>query len=153
MSSSRVLNKALIIVRPIRLSSRVEVYFWPLLVALAVTLFPFDWLGEVWPAYGQVFDVVFATALSHQIGHATMFFLAGLFVMLSVPLLQRRTALYLGVMLAVAVGQEALQALFKWQLPTIWDGRDLFFDPTGFTLAYLLLWVWLRLRARKHAPA
>ena len=153
MDSSRALKKALIIIRPVRLSSSVEVYLWPLLAALAVTLFPFDWLGEVWPAYARVFNVVFATSLSHEIGHATIFFFAGLFVLLSVPLVQRRPALYISVMLAVAVGQEALQALFKWQLPTIWDGRDLFFDFTGFTLAYLLLWGWLRLRVSKRVPA
>lgn len=151
MERHRVFNKALIVIRPVRLAPGVQVYLWPLLAALAVTLFPFDWLEEVWPAYGRVFDVVFATALSHEIGHTTIFLLAGLFVLLSIPLLQRRPLLYVGLMLAVAVGQEALQALSKWELPTIWDGRDLFFDLTGSVLAFLLLWGARRLRARKQA--
>jgi hypothetical protein len=151
MNTQRALNKALIVVRPVRLSSGASIYLWPLLAALAVTLFPFDWLEEVWPAYARVFDVVFATALSHEIGHATIFLLAGLFVLLSVPLLQRWPLLYFGLLVAVALGQEALQALSKWELPTIRDGRDLFFDLTGFTLAFLLLWGLRRLRAGKQA--
>jgi hypothetical protein len=153
MDRNRALNKALIVVRPVRLLPGVYLYLWPLLAALAVTLFPFDWLEEVWPAYGRVFDVVFATVLAHEIGHATIFFLAGVFVLLSIPLLQRRPLLYFTVMLAVALGQEALQALSKWELPTIWDGRDLFFDLTGFMLAFLLLWGLRRLHARKQAIA
>lgn len=153
MDTQRALNKALIVVRPVRLSSGMYIYLWPLLAALAVTLFPFDWLEEVWPAYARVFDVVFATALAHEIGHITIFLLAGLFVLLSVPLLQRRPLLYGGLLLAVALGQEALQALSKWELPTIRDGRDLFFDLTGFTLAFLLLWGLRRLRSRKQAIA
>ena len=153
MDRNRARSRALIVVRPVRLSPGVQVYLWPLLAALAVTLFPFDWLEEVWPAYGRVFDVVFATALSHEIGHATIFLLAGLFVLLSVPLVQRRPPLYFGLLLAVALGQEALQALSKWELPTLWDGRDLFFDLTGFALAFLLLWGVRRLRAKKQAAA
>src|SRR5579871_4918764 len=136
MNTQRALNKALIVVRPVRLSSGASIYLWPLLAALAVTLFPFDWLEEVWPAYARVFDVVFATALSHEIGHATIFLLAGLFVLLSVPLLQRRLLPYMGMMLVIGIMQEAVQALFKWQPPGIWSGRDLFFDLTGSTLAF-----------------
>ncbi len=151
MDTHRALNRALIVVRPVRLSSGVHLYLWPLLVVLAVTLFPFDSLGKVWPAYAQVFDVVFATALSHEIGHTTIFFLAGLFVLLSVPLLQRRLLPYMGMMLVIGIMQEAVQALFKWQPPGIWSGRDLFFDLTGSTLAFLLLWGARRLRARKRA--
>ena len=151
MQSHRALNKALVVVRPVRLWPGVQVYLWPLLVVLAVTLFPFDSLGKVWPAYARVFDVVFASELAHEIGHTTIFLLAGLFVLLSVPLLQRRPLLYGGVMLAVGVGQETLQALFKWHLPSLWSGRDLLFDLTGSALALLFLWGVRRLRSRKPA--
>ena len=53
----------------------------------------------------------------------------------------------------VALRQEALQALFKQALPTIYDGRDLFFDLTGALVAYLALsaWHWARLKVRPGA--
>lgn len=111
----------------------------PALLAVVLALFPFDWLDEVWPAYAVVFRIVFATALAHEIGHATVFLLAGLLVLLSFPGLRRRPVLYLVVMVLGALSQEALQSLFKQSLPDIWDGRDLLLDLVGFALAYGLM--------------
>jgi hypothetical protein len=109
----------------------------PALVAGALVLFPFDWLADVWPAYARLFDVVFATALAHHIGHATIFFLAGLLALLALPGLRARPALYLAIMALGALGEEALQSVFKLHLPTLGDGRDLLFDLAGFTVAYV----------------
>jgi hypothetical protein len=50
------------------------------------------------------------------------------------------------IMILGAVGEEFLQALSRWQTPNVGDGRDLGFDALGFVLAYLLVWVWWRLR-------
>ena len=114
-----------------------------LLAAAVLVLFPFDWLGNVWPWYAQVFDVVFATALAHMIGHATIFFIASVLVLYSFPALRYRPVLYLAIMLLGAVGEEALQSLFKLQLPTMWDGRDLLLDSVGITVGYGVVRLWL----------
>ena len=96
--------------------------------AAALILFPFDWLGNVWPAYANVFDVVFATSLSHIIGHAALFFLCGCLLLVVLPVMRSHPLRYLGVMLIGALAQESIQSLFKLQLPTAWDGRDLLLD-------------------------
>ncbi len=117
-------------------------------LAAVLVLFPFDWLGNVWPAYASVFDLVFATALSHLVGHATLFFLCGCLVLIALPALRAHPSRYLGVMLLGAFAQEGIQDLFKLQLPTAWDGRDLLLDLTGIVAAYLAL-----LLARRIVPA
>jgi hypothetical protein len=127
------------------------VRLWPLFVGLGITLFPFDWLSEVWPAFGRFFDLVFVTARDHFIGHATMFLLMSLLALLSVPALRLRPAWYFGLMLLVGVGQEALQALFKQELPTIYSGRDLLvYDLAGIVLAYLAVFAWHRFFVRRE---
>lgn len=118
---------------------RVLIVLGAVAAAAVLVLFPFDWLGDVWPAYASVFDVVFATSLSHLIGHATLFFLCGCLVLIALPALRVHPLRYLGVMLLGALAQEAIQSLFKLQLPTVWDGRDLLLDLTGIVAAYLVL--------------
>ena len=119
--------------------------------AAVLVLFPFDWLGDVWPAYASVFDVVFATSLSHMIGHATLFFLCGCLVLIALPGVRAHPLRYLGLMLIGALAQEALQSLFKLQLPTVWDGRDLLLDVTGIVAAYLALLLARRVVSAKSA--
>ena len=113
------------------------------LAVVILVLFPFDWLGNVWPWYAQIFNVVFATALAHMIGHATIFFIASVLVLCSFPALRYRPVLYFAIMLLGAVGEEALQSLFKLHLPTIWDGRDLLLDSVGITVGYCVVRLWL----------
>ncbi|HLZ61411.1 MAG TPA: hypothetical protein VKR06_31065 [Ktedonosporobacter sp.] len=126
---------------------------WPLLGAAVLVLFPFDWLGEVWPAYGQLFDIVFATALAHHIGHATIFFIAAVLILYAFPALLARPLLYLLLLLLGALAEEALQSLFKLQLPNWGDGRDLMYDFIGIVLAYAILRLWSWARHKKPAPA
>lgn len=128
------------------------VRLWPFLIALAIALFPFDWLTEVWPAYRQVFDRVFVTARDHAIGHSTLFFLLGLFALVVSPALRKRPLLYLGLMLLVTLGQEALQSIFKQELPNIYDGRDILFDLLGVTVAFVVMWTWQWVRNRISLP-
>ncbi|HEY7346935.1 MAG TPA: hypothetical protein VH599_01355 [Ktedonobacterales bacterium] len=125
-----------------------QVRLWPVLAGLLIVLFPFDWLSEVWPAFGRPFDLVFVNARDHAIGHATMFLLMSLLALLSIPALRPRPALYFGLMLLVGVGQETLQAFFKQAFPNIYAGRDLFFDLTGVTAAYLIVFTWRWLRKK-----
>ncbi|MBV9228716.1 MAG: hypothetical protein JOZ18_05320 [Chloroflexi bacterium] len=115
---------------------------WPLLIALLITLFPFDWLSQAWPLFGEVFDRVFVTARDHHIGHSTLFFLVGLLTLLCLPMLRRHPLPYLGLLVLVAIGQEALQSLFNQRLPNLGDGLDLFFDLLGWVIAYMAIWLW-----------
>jgi hypothetical protein len=125
---------------------------WPFFIALAIVLFPFDWLAEVWPAYRQVFDRVFVTARDHAIGHSTLFFLLGLFALVVSPALRIRPLLYLGLMLLVTLGQEALQSIFKQELPNIYDGRDILFDLLGVVIAFGVVWTWRWARNQISLP-
>ena len=118
-------------------------------MAIVLVLFPFDWLSQAWPAFGQVFDRVFVTTRDHEIGHTTLFFIAALLVLFAVPMLCSRPILYFMLMVLGAVGEEAFQSLSKQQLPTIWDGRDLLFDALGFTSAYVVVWL-VSFIIRKH---
>jgi hypothetical protein len=124
-------------------------FLWFVLFAAVLVLFPFEWLSDVWPAYALVFDRVFATALAHEIGHATIFLLAGLLVLCSMPRLRRYPLFYTVILVLGALGEELLQALSlnRWQPPNVVDGRAFGFDTLGFVLAYLLVWVWWRLRS------
>lgn len=120
---------------------RTRVNWWPLAVGLAVVMFPFDWLSEAWPAFGVVFDKVFVTARDHAIGHTTLFFLLGMLALLSLARLKLHPLIYQGLLAPIALGQEALQSIFKQEAPRIGDGRDLFFDLLGWSLALGLIWI------------
>jgi ABC-type bacteriocin/lantibiotic exporter with double-glycine peptidase domain len=115
---------------------------WPFAIGVVLVLFPFDWLSNVWPVYGQVFDRVFVSAREHHIGHSTLFLIVGLLILLSFPALRSRSLLYFGLMISAALAQEAVQDLFTLHLPSPADGLDLVFDAVGFTIAYLIVWLW-----------
>lgn len=117
---------------------RTRVNWWPLAVGVAVVLFPFDWLSEAWPSFGVVFDRVFVTARDHAIGHTTLFFLLGMLALLSLARLRLHPWVYMGLVVPIALGQEALQSVFKQEAPRIGGGRDLFFDLVSWSLALVL---------------
>jgi hypothetical protein len=102
-------------------------------------LFPFGWLGAQWPPLGHIEDVVFATPQAHAVGHALLFGLLGLALWSAVPGVRGRFGLYLGVMLAAGVGQEAFQLLYKGRAPAPDDFRDLAVDLTAALAIYLAL--------------
>lgn len=121
---------------------------WLALPAAVLVFFPFEWLSNIWPAYARVFDRVFATMLAHEIGHATVFFLAGLLVLASIPRLRRYPLLYAAMMVLGLLGEELLQALSlnRWQLASLIDGHAFSFDTLGLVLAYLFVWIWQQAR-------
>jgi hypothetical protein len=108
--------------------------------ALALTLFPFDWLANVWPAYGAVFDRVFNSAASHHIGHTVLFGIVGLAILFIVPALARHPWRYTAIVVAGALAQESIQALAKRDWPNSGDARDIGFDLLGLALAFALVW-------------
>lgn len=50
--------------------------------------------------------------------------------------------LYTGLLVPLALGQEALQSIFKQEAPRLGDTRDLFFDLVGWSLALVVIWLW-----------
>jgi hypothetical protein len=120
----------------------------PLLVLLALTLFPFGWLGELWPAFGRGLDRVFSDDGRHAIGHAALFCLLGCATLLLLPRLRARPAMYLVMLMLVGVGQEFFQMLYKRQLLLFDDSRDLLTDLAGVAVAFALVWCWQKLHAR-----
>lgn len=126
---------------------RSRVNWWPLVVGVAVVLFPFDWLSETWPPFGTVFNRVFVTSRDHAIGHSTLFFLLGMLALLSLARLRLHPLIYMGLVVPMALGQEALQSIFKQEVPGIGDARDLFFDLVGWSVALGLIWLWYVARA------
>jgi hypothetical protein len=133
--------------RPATLEASTHPWRWALfglalaLIAGILILFPFDWLEGAWPAYSRLFDVIFATAAAHMIGHATIFFIAGLLLLAALRVLREQPVRYLALMLAGALTQEGVQSLFKRELPALGDARDLPLDLAGFTLAYSVVWL------------
>lgn len=115
---------------------------WPLAIGAVLVIFPFDWLGNVWPAYQQLFERVFVGAREHHIGHSTLFLIVGLIVLLSFSALRTRPLLYFLLMISAAIAQELVQDLFKYVLPDLSDGLDLLYDAVGFAIAYLIVWGW-----------
>jgi hypothetical protein len=120
--------------------------FWGALLAATLVLFPFDWLSEAWPAFGLLFDRIFVSASDHALGHTAVFLIAGLLVLWSLPQLRRSSMLFIIVLISGAVGEEFFQGLSRWRMPDSGDGRDLGFDVLGSVLAYLLVWIWWKLR-------
>jgi hypothetical protein len=120
-----------------------------LTAGLALVLFPFGWLGEIWRPFGQVIDSLFSTASAHAIGHSSLFCLLGLLVLAIFPALLRRPWRYLGLLLLAGVGQEAFQLLYKGRLLLFDDLRDLATDLFGLLLAFAIVWVWMQLRGRE----
>jgi len=125
----------------------------PVLVVLALILFPFGWLGETWPAFGWALGWVFATAREHAVGHTTLFCTLGALALATFPSLRARPWLYLSAILIAGVGQEAFQLLYKRRPLAFDDGRDLATDLAGALLAFGIIRVWQLIQGAKHHGA
>ncbi len=129
-------------------------YGWPVLILLGILWFPFDWLSEVWPAFGSPFRQVFRTAHDHFIGHTIFFFIVGMFILSIVPVLRRRLHWYILGLILAALIQETIQAFFRGQFPTFTDFNAFKGDVLGGMGAWLLWFVVLLLHAsRKRGTA
>jgi hypothetical protein len=122
---------------------------WPLLALTLIILFPFGWLGEVVPSFGLFTGWLFGTVEAHAAGHITQFVLLGLALLLIFPVLRQKPWLYVGILLAVAVGQECFQLVYK-QRPIVFDDlRDLVTDMVGIAIALGLIQLAHRLRMNR----
>ena len=118
-----------------------------LIALLAILWFPFDWLSVVWPAFGVPFREVFHNAHDHFIGHTIFFFLVGFFALTLVPALRRRPQWYFPGLVAAALVQETIQALFRGQAPTFTDFNAFKGDALGGISAFAL-WLLIGLLQR-----
>ncbi len=127
---------------------------WPVLVAVAILWFPFDWLATVWPAFGTPFRVVFRTAQTHFVGHTTFFFVVGMIALTYFPRLRRQPLAYFAALVACALVQETVQAIFRGEMPTYTDFNAFTGDALGGALAFAL-WTFIRFigRGRKSDAA
>ncbi len=114
----------------------------PLGALLALTLFPFEWLGAHWRSLGRMIDTTFPTDLQHAIGHFSLFALLGGLALATFPNLRARPWRYAGLLALAGLGQECFQLLFKQRPINFDDGRDLVVDLAGLALAFVLVQIW-----------
>lgn len=112
----------------------------PLLVLLALIVFPFEWLGLHWHALGWLITHTFPSDTQHAIGHATLFALLGGMALATFPSLRALPWRYALLTLA-GVAQEAAQLLFKQRPLAFDDGRDLVVDAVGLAIAWGVYWL------------
>jgi hypothetical protein len=124
---------------------------WPLLLLLGLLWFPFDWLSEVWPAFGVPFRAVFRNAHDHLIGHTVFFLIFGLLTLAYVRSLWRRPQWYVAGLILAALAQETIQALFRGEAPRFTDINAFTGDALG-GLAALAIWSALCLILARLAP-
>jgi hypothetical protein len=122
-------------------------YGWPICVLLGILWFPFDWLSQVWPTFGVPFRRVFRNAHDHFVGHTIFFFIVGMLILCIMPILGRRLHWYVLGLILAALGQEAIQAGFRGEVPTFTDFNAFRGDALGGISAWMLWFVLLYLYA------
>jgi hypothetical protein len=126
--------------------SPASIRLWPLLALLALALFPFGWIGEIWPAFDTLLGDMFRTVLAHAIGHALIFTVVGLALLLTFPGLQARPLRFLALIVLAGIAQETFQLLYKQRPLEPDELRDLATDMVGGFLALAIVrsGAWLR---------
>lgn len=121
---------------------------WPLFALVAFALVPYGWIAEKNPWFKQIVYRVFATEAAHAVGHSLIFIALGAALLAVFPMLAARPWLYFGIILALAVGQEGLQLLYKGRGLILNDLTDIGIDLTA---AYVVLAL-ARAAAARRAP-
>lgn len=112
---------------------------------LAGALFPFGWLAEQWPAFGDWVYAVFPNDAAHWAGHAAIFGALGAAALTIWPTLLRRPARYAALILAFALAQELMQRSYKGLRINRDDLLDLCVDVAAAAVVFAVA----RLRARR----
>jgi hypothetical protein len=115
---------------------------WPLLAILLIVIFPFGWLANLLPAFGQFTGALFPDVNAHAVGHTTIFLLFGLTLLGVFPHLRRHPWRYLALLLLAGLAQEGFQLAYK-QRPIEFDefrdlATDLFGGLAAFAIAMLI---------------
>ena len=120
------------------------------LLLVAITLFPFEWLGEQWPPLGKALLEGFNTDDERAVAHILLFGTLGLLSLATFPGLRREPLLYIAALFAVAVGQETFQFVFKDRDLAFDDFRDLAIDTAAFVTVYALVRLWWRITRKRR---
>lgn len=101
--------------------------FWTLIWILGI-LFPMAFLGRVWPAFGRLFDLVFAPNWMHVLMHGLLYAVLGFLLAGWIKPVSIRAGIKLiGLVMLVGILHESLQLLTAG----IWPG----WAPEVFDLA------------------
>lgn len=111
----------------------------PLAALLALTLFPLGWLAEISPPFERLAGALFASEAAHAVGHSLLFAAVGAALLAAFPGLRRRPIVYLALILALAIGQEAFQLLYKQRGVALNDLTDI---GTDLVAAGLVMALW-----------
>ncbi|NTU81266.1 MAG: hypothetical protein HGA45_18110 [Chloroflexales bacterium] len=111
----------------------------PLMLVLALTLFPFGWLTKLSSQANAIADVLFPTEAAHAVGHTLIFIALGAALLAAFPALRRRPPVYMAIILSVALGQEGFQLLYKGRGVVLNDLTDI---GTDLVAAGLLVALW-----------
>ncbi|GAB4432364.1 MAG: hypothetical protein OHK0015_19760 [Chloroflexi bacterium OHK40] len=111
----------------------------PLLLLVLFTLLPYGWFAQHWPWLDAVASWLFATEAAHAVGHALSFGALGAALLTVFPALCARPGLYLAIVLAVALGQEGLQLLYKGRGVIVNDMTDLGTDMVAAVVVLALM--------------
>ncbi len=109
---------------------------WPLALGLLVIVFPFGWLGEIWPAFGVALGSIFRGLWGHMAGHFLLFFMVGIVLLQSLPWLRTHFRDYLLLALGVGLVQELIQLAYKQRPVLVDDVRDVLVDLIGAGVAF-----------------
>lgn len=91
--------------------SRVGLLLW-----LVGILFPMVLVGKIWPAFGNVFDSLFAPDWVHVVMHALLYSVLGFLIASFIPLVSLKPVLLSSfLLLLIGIVQESLQ-LFSARL-------------------------------------
>jgi hypothetical protein len=104
---------------------------------LGILWFPFDWLSEVLPVFGNPFRMVFRNTHDHFVGHTIFFLIVGLLLLAYIPAL-RRAYWYVPALVVAALVQETVQAIFRGEAPTYTDTNAFAGDALGSLTAFAL---------------
>jgi uncharacterized membrane-anchored protein len=121
----------------------------PLIALVAIALFPFGWLTHLSPIADRLGDFFFPNEAAHAVGHALIFAAIGAALLVAFPGLRSRPVLYFAVVLAVALGQEAFQLLYKRRPVVLNDLTDIGTDLVAAALVMAMWYRWSRERRRR----
>jgi hypothetical protein len=116
----------------------------PLIALLALALFPVGWLTRLSSVADRIGGALFPNEAAHAVGHTLLFAAIGLALLSTFPALRRRPARYFGLILAIALGQEAFQLLYKQRPVVLNDVTDIAIDLVAAGLVMLLWYNWAR---------